>query len=131
MTEDAALDPALSLGELEAQLMRLLWQHGPSTAEQVRERLDRPLKESTVRTVLRRLEEKGLVGHRVDGRTFVFSPTAAASTVAERGARGLADRLYEGSMADLIVGLVGSARLDAQELARLEAMIQQAREQQP
>jgi BlaI family transcriptional regulator, penicillinase repressor len=130
MTADSDGDLALSLGELESQFMRLLWQHGPSTAEQVRERLDRPLKESTVRTVLRRLEEKGLVGHRVEGRTFVFSPTAAASTVAERGARGLADRLYAGSMADLIVGLVGSSRLGAQELDRLEALIQRAREAQ-
>jgi BlaI family transcriptional regulator, penicillinase repressor len=130
MSSDADGDLALSLGELEAQLMRLLWQHGPSTAEQVRERLDRPLKESTVRTVLRRLEEKGLVNHEVDGRTFVFAPVAPAATVAERGARGLAERLYAGSMADLIVGLVGSSRLDASELDQLEAMIQQARERQ-
>ena len=54
--------------------MRLVWQHGKLTAEQVRQELDRPLKESTIRTVLRRLEEKGYVTHTATNRTFFTSP---------------------------------------------------------
>ena len=57
------------LGDLEHEVMQLVWAHGPVTAEIVRERLSRRLKESTVRTVLRRLEEKGYARHTVDGRT--------------------------------------------------------------
>jgi predicted transcriptional regulator len=64
-------DPA-ELGELERAVMRLVWQHRDLTAEQVREELDRPLKESTIRTVLRRLEEKGYVTHTLTNRTFIY-----------------------------------------------------------
>ncbi len=60
------------LGELEHEVMQLVWSKGPITAENVREHLKRPLKESTVRTVLRRLEDKGFVTHTVEGRTFHF-----------------------------------------------------------
>ncbi|HSZ93872.1 MAG TPA: BlaI/MecI/CopY family transcriptional regulator, partial [Acetobacteraceae bacterium] len=56
------------LGDLERDVMQLVWAGGPLTSETVRERLSRPLKESTVRTVLRRLEDKGFVTHSVQGR---------------------------------------------------------------
>ena len=84
--EIGAHDPA-ELGELERSVLQLLWQHGTLTAEQVREELDlqdRPLKDSTVRTVLRRLEEKGYVTHVLDNRTFLFSPAEPAQMVAGR-----------------------------------------------
>ena len=62
-------DRAPDLGELEREVMQLVWAAGKTTAEEIRERLARKPKESTVRTVLRRLEEKGYVTHTVDGRT--------------------------------------------------------------
>ena len=65
-------DSLPELGDLERDVMQLVWAHAPVTAEAVRERLSRPLKESTVRTVLRRLEDKGYTTHTVDGRTFVY-----------------------------------------------------------
>ena len=64
-------DPA-ELGELERDVLLIVWRNGSVTADQVRELLDRPLKDSTVRTVLRRLEEKGYLAHSVDDRTFVY-----------------------------------------------------------
>lgn len=124
-------EPMPTLGELEAEVLRLLWQHGPSTAEGVRARLDRPLKESTVRTVLRRLEEKGYAQHETEGRTFLFSAATPAAEVAERGVRGLADWLYKGSVADLLVGFVDSDRLEPAELDRLAALIESARRKAP
>src|SRR5258705_427374 len=68
-------EPAMSesmpdLGDLEREVMQLIWANGRLTAETVREKLARRLKESTVRTVLRRLEEKGYVVHAVEGRTY-------------------------------------------------------------
>ncbi len=120
-------EPLPSLGELEAEVLRLLWQEGTASAETVRSLLERPLKESTVRTVLRRLTEKGLVQYKTDGRTFLFSPTAPQAAVAERGVRGLANWLYDGSMGDLLVGLVGQAKLRKSELNRLAALIERAR----
>jgi BlaI family transcriptional regulator, penicillinase repressor len=122
--------PLPPLGDLEAEVLRLLWELSPATAETVRARVGRPLKESTIRTVLRRLEEKRYVEHDVEGRTFVYRPKAPAADVAARGVRGLADWIYRGSVADLLVGLVGSSRLDAAELEHLSALITKAREEQ-
>ena len=117
-----------ALGALEAEIMQLVWKHGPATAETLRAQLGRPLKDSTVRTVLRRLEEKGYVEHEVEGRTFVFRAATPADEVAERGVRGMAAWLYRGSVADLLVGLVDSSRLAPQELERLAERIARARE---
>jgi len=68
----ATTENPVDLGDLERDVMQLIWAHGPMTSDTVRERLPRKLKESTVRTVLRRLEHKGFVKHAVDGRTYVF-----------------------------------------------------------
>jgi BlaI family transcriptional regulator, penicillinase repressor len=130
MAANSRNEPLPTVGELEAVVLRLLWQHGASTAEEVRARLGRPLKESTVRTVLRRLEEKGYVRHVTEGRTFRFFAATPAERVAERGVRGLADWLYEGSVADLLIGLVGSDELKPSELDRLAALIERARMEQ-
>ena len=82
-------DPS-ELGELERSILQLMWQHGTLSADQVREeldQLDRPLKDSTVRTVLRRLEEKGYVTHILDNRTFLYSPAEPAPMVAGRAVK--------------------------------------------
>ena len=60
------------LGDLEREVLHLVWQNGPSTADYVQKALSRPLKESTIRTVLKRLEEKGHLTHTVDARTFIY-----------------------------------------------------------
>ena len=127
MTTQPAGEPLPTLGDLETEVLQMLWQHGPSTAELVRERLDRPLKESTVRTVLRRLEEKGYVKHDTEGRTFIYSAATPAAEVAGRGVRDLANWLYRGSVADLLVGCVDSEQLPPAELDRLADLISKAR----
>lgn len=127
--EIGAHDPA-ELGELERSVLQLLWQHGTLTAEQVREELDlqdRPLKDSTVRTVLRRLEEKGYVTHVLDNRTFLFSPAEPAQMVAGRAVKRILDWFCEGSVEALLVGMVDSAVLDGKELKRLADRIAAAR----
>jgi BlaI family transcriptional regulator, penicillinase repressor len=116
-----------SLGDLEAAVLRLLLRLGPSTAESVRSRLDRPLKESTVRTVLKRLEEKGYATHDVLGRTFIYRPARPAAELVAHGIRKLAGLLYQGSVADLLVGLVDSSQLKPDELDRLAKLVARAR----
>ena len=71
--------------------MQVVWASGGSTAEAVREQLVRHLKESTVRTVLRRLEQKGYVTHTVEGRTFVYRPVDTKRNVAVRAAKQLVE----------------------------------------
>ena len=70
MAEDTT-DMLPDLGDLEREVMQLVWAKGALSAEDVREALSRRLKESTIRTVLKRLEDKGFVGHTVEGRTFI------------------------------------------------------------
>ncbi|MDR3792402.1 MAG: BlaI/MecI/CopY family transcriptional regulator [Terracidiphilus sp.] len=121
-------DPA-ELGELERGILSLVWSFGPMTAEQVREQLGRPLKDSTIRTVLRRLEEKGYLAHTVDNRTFLYRPAESRQKVASRAVKRIVDWFCEGSVEALLVGMVDAHVLDQAELARLAERIAQAREE--
>jgi BlaI family penicillinase repressor len=122
-------DPS-ELGELERSILQLMWQHGTLSADQVREELDlldRPLKDSTVRTVLRRLEEKGYVTHILDNRTFLYSPAEPAPMVAGRAVKRILEWFCEGSVEQLLVGMVDSSVLDRKELQRLAERIAAAK----
>jgi len=118
-------DPA-ELGELERGILSIVWRLGSVTADRVREELDRPLKDSTVRTVLRRLEEKGYLAHSVEQRTFVYRPAESRQHVAGRAARRIVDWFCEGSVEALLVGMVDSKMLEGAELQRLAARIAEA-----
>ena len=116
------------LGDLERDVMQLVWAGGPLTSETVRERLSRPLKESTVRTVLRRLEDKGFVTHSVQGRTYVFEAAEARREVAARAVRRIADWLCNGSVEEVLVGMVDTDVLDSAQLQRFADKIAKARQ---
>src|ERR1700752_5073467 len=79
-------DPA-ELGQLEREVLSIIWRCGSVTAERVREELDRPLKDSTVRTVLRRLEEKGYLAHSVEDRAFIYRPVQSRQRGAGRAGK--------------------------------------------
>ena len=115
------------LGELEHEVMQLVWSHGPITAESVRERLKKPLKESTVRTVLRRLEDKGYVTHTVEGRTFHFEAAEKRSAVAARAVQRIVNWFCNGSLEEVLVGMVDNAALDPKQLQALSEKISKAR----
>jgi BlaI family transcriptional regulator, penicillinase repressor len=118
-------DPA-ELGELERSILLIIWRMGKVTAEQVREELGRPLKDSTIRTVLRRLEEKGYLAHSVENRTFLYRPAESRQRVAGRAVKRIVDWFCEGSVEALLVGMVDSKVLGRAELQRLADRIAQA-----
>jgi predicted transcriptional regulator len=118
-------DPVV-LGELERSILLIAWGKGEATAEQVREELGRPLKDSTIRTVLRRLEEKGYLAHTVENRTFIYRPAETRQRVAERAVKRIVDWFCEGSMEALLVGMVDSKILDRAELQHLAQRIAEA-----
>ncbi|MGB6194383.1 MAG: BlaI/MecI/CopY family transcriptional regulator [Terracidiphilus sp.] len=122
-------DPA-ELGELERSILSIVWRLGSVTADQAREELDRPLKDSTIRTVLRRLEEKGYLTHSVDDRTFVYRPAQSRQRVAGRAAKRIVDWFCEGSVEALLVGMVDSKVLDRAELQRLADRIAAAQKKE-
>lgn len=122
-------DPA-ELGELEREILGIVWRLAEATAEQVREKLERPLKDSTIRTVLRRLEEKGYLGHSLDNRTFVYRPAQSPQKVAARAVQHIADWFCAGSVEELLVGMVDSKVVNQAELERLARRIAAAKKQE-
>ena len=111
-----ARDP---LSPLEHEVMTLVWQRGEVTAEDVLGALTRPLKNATVRTLLRRLESKGYVGHTVRGRAFVYRPRVAETRVATGAIRRVVQRFFGGSASRLLVGMVDEGLIDRDELQAL------------
>jgi BlaI family penicillinase repressor len=120
-------DDLPNLGELEREVMLLVWTHAAVTAELVREQLDRRLKESTVRTVLRRLEEKGFVSHSIQGRTYIFRALDDRQRVAAKAVRRIADWFCNGSIEDVMVGIVDAKMLDKRQLELLSEKIEAAK----
>ena len=114
-----------SLSNLEQLVMRVVWDRGPVTSEDVREVLSKHhfMKESTCRTILRRLEEKGYVSHRVEGRTNVYQGVEPPTNVAAKAVRHIIDRFCGGSVEQLLVGMVESEVIDKDELKELARKI--------
>ena len=115
---------------LEQLILDYVWAHPNCTAENCREGLapERPLKDSTIRTILRKLEEKGYAKHTVEGRTFVYRPAESKRNVAVRAAQQLIDRFCEGSVEELLVGLVDNQVLEPEQLQELAAKIASRKE---
>jgi len=80
-------------------------------------------KDSTIRTVLRRLEEKGYLTHEIQGRTFIYSAADARQNVAVRAVKGIIERFCGGSAEQLVLGMVDNAVLDRKQLERLARKI--------
>ena len=118
------------LTPLEQLVMDFVWSHPGCTAEACREGIasERPLKDSTIRTILRNLEEKGYAAHEVDGRTFVYRPLDTPRNVAAQGAQQLIERFCGGSVEDFLVGMVDNQVLDPKQLQRLAEKIASRKE---
>ena len=121
--------PRKPLSELEHLVMNVIWKRSSATSEDVREALAarHPMKESTARTVLKRLEDKGYLAHRVEGRTNVYRGLTAPQNVAVRAVRQIIDRFCGGSIEQLLVGMVNDEVLNEQELQRLAKKIARLR----
>jgi len=113
------------LTALEQLIMDYVWEHPDCTADTCRTGIasKRSLKDSTIRTILRNLEEKGYVTHTVQGRTFVYSAKDSRRNVAVQAVQQLIDRFCGGSLQELLVGLVEARVLDKTELENLEAFV--------
>lgn len=129
----AKLSKPKNLGEVEQAVMDYVWAHGPCTSESCREALAdaRPMKESTIRTVLRRLEEKGYVQHSLNGRTFVYRAAEARQNVAARAVKSIIDRFCGGSAEQLVIGMVDNKVIDKEQFERIARKIAQRKEGKP
>ena len=110
--------------------MDYVWAHPNCTAEACREGVhsQRALKDSTIRTILRNLEEKGYLNHTVDGRTFVYRAEETPRNVAAAAAKQLIDRFCGGSVEELLVGMVDNQVLQPKQLQQLADKIASRKE---
>ena len=109
------------LGDLEHEIAQLMWTGGPMTAAAVRKRLSRPLKDPTVRTVLRRLEEKGYLTHTVEAGTFMYRAKETREQIAVKAVKRIIDSFCDGSAEQMLVGMVKSALLNPRQLRTIAA----------
>ena len=109
--------------------MSAIWKAGPSSVESVYQAVSRKrnLKEVTVRTLLRRLEQKGYVDHKLEGRAFIYHATEPARSLAARAVRQIIDRLCQGSVEELVAGMVDAKVLSNRELDRLADVVRKGR----
>jgi BlaI family penicillinase repressor len=124
--------PRNVLGDLEQLVMDFIWKHGPVTTEQVRDGLVRrhPMKESTARTIVRRLEQKGYLSHTVQGRTHIYSGTDRPQNVAARVVRQIIDRFCGGSLEELLIGMVNDDVVDSKELEAIARRVAMRRKEE-
>ncbi len=118
------------LTELESAVMGAVWAAGPSSVESVHQVVskNRKLKEATIRTLLRRLEQKGYLRHAVEGRAFIYREVEPARSLAARAVRQIIDRLCRGSVEELVSGMVDANVLSKDELNRLAEFVRRRRE---
>jgi len=112
-------NPLPALGDLEHELLTLLWKHGAMTAVAVRKALRRDLKDPTIRTVLRRLEDKGYVSHKVERGTFIYTAKETQEGAAAKAVKGIVDKFCGGSVERMLLGLVEASLIEPKELNAL------------
>jgi BlaI family transcriptional regulator, penicillinase repressor len=115
--------PALSKGEME--VARVLWQLGKAGVREVHEAFppDRKIDFATVQTYLRRLEAKGYIAGRLQGRTRVYAPKIQPRKVIGRTIDDLVDRLLGGEAMPLMRHLIEERGISSEELAELRALV--------
>jgi len=114
------------LGDLQLAIMRVLWDSNQATVAQVHESLqaERGLALTTIATMLTKMERKGVVTHRTEGRQFVYQAIVSATEVNRSMVSDLTQRLFRGDAAALVNHLLTEGEIDPLELSRIRAMIE-------
>ena len=116
---------SVAFTERELDVMAVLWEHGPSTAAEVRERIDDDLAYNTVLSMLRILEEKGHVGHQEEGRAHRYFPKVDRDAAGSSAIGRLVDKVFGGSAELLMTHLVRDRSFEADELRRIRSLLDQ------
>lgn len=110
-----------TLGDLQHAIMAVLWDRGEATTADVHEalRVERGLALTTIATMLRKMEDKGVVTHRAEGRQFVYRPTVSRAEIRESMVGELVERVFGGDARALVAHLVSEHEIDTRELGEL------------
>jgi predicted transcriptional regulator len=119
------------LGDLQLRIMKVLWERGPASVADVHEalRTEAALAYTTIATMLRKMEARGLVTHDSEGRRFLYRAAIEPDVVTRSMANDVLDRLFEGRLADMLDHLLSTREISREELRELERLIRERKKQ--
>ena len=120
------------LGRRERQIMNVIFQLGEASVSDVLAQLPDPPSYSSVRTMIRHLESKGLLKHRRDGMRYVYRPTQSRESASRKALRSLLNTFFAGSPADAVAAILDESgqKLSDEDFQRLQDLIDQARSEE-
>lgn len=108
-----------ALTKLELQIMQVIWKRGASNVSEVQEELEQELAYTTVQTMLNILHRKGKLKRKLKGRAFEYSAVVTEAKALNHAVRDLVDRMFGGSSEELVMSLIKSKQIDAEQIAKL------------
>jgi len=117
-----------TLPPMELAIMQILWDHGPSTVQEVQSRLSGTSAYTTVQTTLNTMEKKGRTKRTLKGRAFIYRAAVSKDVAAGSAIRDLINRMFGGSTEDLLMSLAKTEKIDVETVDRLKRAIVKAQE---
>ena len=108
---------------LELKIMQVLWRLGPCQVQAVQQELEGELAYTTVQTMLNILQKKGKLRRKLRGRAYEYSATVTETKALNHAVRDLVDRMFGGSSEELVMSLIKSRQIDAEQIARLSRQL--------
>jgi predicted transcriptional regulator len=123
------MPPEQTPTERELEILKILWDRGEATVRGVHEEMSRqvPIVQNTVQAFLRTMEDKGLVRHRLEGRTFIYEPVLRPQDTKQKLVSRVLHRVFDGAIDQLVQSALSLRRPTNDELAKLEAILREAR----
>ena len=117
----------MQISDAESRVMQVLWEHGPSTAEDVVQALAQvsDWQDATIKTLLNRLLKKGAISADAEGRRYRYRPVLARDAYVLEESRSLVERLFDGRVAPLVAHFSRHGQLDADDIAQLRRLIEE------
>jgi predicted transcriptional regulator len=117
------------IGDLQLRILKELWHRGSASVHEVHAAINpgRPLAYTTIATMLRKMEDRGLVCHRTNGRTFVYRPLLKAEDVSRSAGRHFVEQIFEGSLLGAVSHLLKTCDATPEELSQLEKAVAEAK----
>lgn len=108
---------------VELEIMNVLWDHGPANVQEVQIRLSGKPAYTTVQTTLNTMEKKGRTKRTLNGRAYVYKAAIARDAARKRALSDLVDRMFSGSVENLMMSLLKNERVDNETFARLRKLV--------
>src|SRR2546423_15687750 len=115
--------------ERELQILKILWLRREATVREVYEEMSKslPIVQNTVQAFLRTMEEKGLVKHRSEGRSFIYQPIPRDNATKQKLVSRVLHKVFDGAIDQLVQSVLSLRQPTTEELQKLETLLQEAR----